>query len=62
MNFLGENMTPNNDVDTLRSAIRTDGGDDSGRGAADQGNAIGPIEIPLLTNRPTLYMTATWGG
>jgi len=61
MNLFGENMIPNNDVDTFRSAIRTDGGYDSGRAAADQGNAIGPIEIPLLTNRPILYMSATWG-
>ena len=62
MSFFGENMIPNNDVDTLRSAIRTDGGDDSGRAAADRGSAIGQIDIPHLTNRPTLYMTATWGG
>ena len=54
-------MTSNNDVDTLRSAIRTDGGDDPGRVAEGRGSAIGPIEIALLTNRATLHMTATWG-
>ena len=59
MNFSGERMTPNSEVDNLRTATRTDGGDDSGRATADRGTAI--IEPQYFTDWPTLQMTATWG-
>jgi hypothetical protein len=57
----GEMMTPNNDMDTERTATFVDGLEGLDGGAADCGNVAGLIEFQHLTTWPTLQMTATWG-
>ena len=54
-------MTLTKELDNLRIAILTDGGDDGGRAEADLGSLDTAIEMQYLSNRPTLYLTATWG-
>ena len=61
MNLLGEKMTPKNDLDNLRIAMLTDGGDDAGRAEAHRESVDGALEMQFLSNRPTMRLTATWG-
>ena len=54
-------LTLNNELGNLLVATRTDGGDDAGRADADRGSVDTARDMEYLRNRPTLYMTATWG-
>ena len=54
-------MTLTNELDNLLSATLTDGGDDAGRAEADRGRVDATLDTEYLRNRPTMYMTATWG-
>ncbi len=53
-------MTPNNDVDTQRTATLTDSLEGLNGATADCGNVAGLLELHLATS-PTQQMTATWG-
>ncbi len=50
-------MRSKNEKDNLPTATLTDGGDDSGRAAADRGAMVATME-QYLTNWPTQHMTA----
>ena len=54
-------MTPKNELENLLVATLTDGGDDAGRADADRGSVDTALDMQYLRNRPTLYLTATWG-
>ena len=54
-------MTLNNELENLVVAAPTDGGDDAGRAYADRRSVDTARDMEYLRNRPTLYMTATWG-
>jgi hypothetical protein len=58
--LIGGMMTPNNDVDTQRTAILMDGLEGLAGAEADCGNVAGLLELHLATS-PTQQMTATWG-
>jgi len=60
MKLVGEQMTPYNEVNTLRAAAPIDGAEDFDSVATDRGN-VAAIEYQQLTSWPTLHMTATWG-
>jgi len=53
-------MTPNNDVDTQRTATLMDGLEGLTGAEADCGNVAGLLELHLATS-PMQQMTATWG-
>ncbi len=54
-------MTPKNELENLLVATLTDSGDNAGRADADRGSVETTLDMQYLRNRPTLYMTATWG-
>jgi hypothetical protein len=54
-------MTPNNDVDTQRTATFIEALERLDRMVADCGNVAGVLEPTHLTTWPTQQMTATWG-
>jgi hypothetical protein len=58
--LIGGMMTPNNDVDTQRTAILRDDLEGLNGAAAEYGNVAGLMELHLATG-PTQNMTATWG-
>ena len=60
MKLVGEKMTSQNEVNTLRTAAPMNGAEDFDYVATDRGN-VAAIEYEQLTSWPTLQMTATWG-
>ena len=54
-------MTPKNELENLLAATLTDGEGEAGRADTDCGSRDTTLDIQYLRNRPTLYMTATWG-
>jgi hypothetical protein len=60
MKLVGDQMTPHNEVNTLRTAAPIDGVEDFDYVATDRGNSAA-IEYQQITSWPALQMTATWG-